>query len=912
MSGDRLFGRGPELAALDKLVDAARHGRGTVVVLRGDAGIGKTALIDHLVGSMTDVRVLRTAGVESDMELAFAGVHQLIAPLLDRIASLPAPQQQALAMAFGESAGRAPDRFLVGLAVLDLVAGAAAETMVVVVVDDAQWLDQVSAQTMGFVARRLLAERVLMVFASREPIAALQGLPELAVTGLAVADARELLDASVLGRIDSRVRDRIVAETAGNPLALLEVLGDLGAAALAGGYLVPDAHPKASTVETRYSARMSALSAEARLLLTMAAAEPIGDPALLARAAADLEIGDEALTELRSTGLVEVDARVRFRHPLVRSVAYATAPVEQRQRVHDALARGIDAAADPDRRAWHRALAASGPDESVAAELLSAAQRAQQRGGLAAAAAFLARAFELTPDPALRGPRALAAAQAKRGAADLDAATELVAAAALSPLNDLDAARRLRLSTQLAFHRRRASRAGPPLSEHAATMFEAAVRLAPLDAEEADQAFLEALCGSVYAGREGRPDVLPAIAAEALAHRRNAGGDRSVGLVVEGLAQRVLADAAAAVPALRAAAAAITEDGWRWEAFPLALEVTVHEIWDDEAWERLSAMAVRIATDTAALQILPTALVSRAGAHVMAGDLAAARLLIAEADDIATAIGHDSLRYHTLTLASWSGNEGHVVAMTEAALREGMQRGESRAIALAAYARGVLNNGLGRYDVALAALQSACEYDDLGIIGWNLSELVECAARVGQDDVAARALARLEARTRAAGGPWAMGITLRCAALIAADDSAEPLYLEAIEHLGRSRTRVHLARAHLLYGEWLRRVGRRNDAREQLRIAYDMLHGFGVDAFADRARRELLLVGDKATKRNRGGTALTPQETQVAELAATGLTNTEIGAQLFISAHTVEWHLGNVYAKLGIRSRRQLRNVELR
>ena len=912
MSEGILYGRVAELSRLKKLLESARAGHSAVVVLRGEAGVGKTALIEHLLSTVSEVRVLRTAGVESDMELPFAGVHRLISPLAAGMETLPDPQRRALGTAFGQVSGPPPDRFLVGLAVLDVIASASLDSPVLCIVDDVQWLDQVTTQTLSFVARRLLAERVMVLFASREATAELRGLPELAVPGLAVPDARELVDAAVLGRIDARVRDRIVAETRGNPLALLECVGDLASADLAGGYHRPDAHTVAATVESRYLQRMSTLGADARLLLTLAAAEPVGDPALLARAATSLGIEAPAFTALRATGLIDIDSRVRFRHPLVRSVAYRDADANLRQRVHAALAGSIDADADPDRRAWHRAFAASGLDESVAEELDRAAERAQQRGGIAAAAAFLTQAFELTPDPAQRGTRGLKAAQAKRRAADFDAATELVAAAALAPLDDLDEARRLHLATQLAFHRRRANQSGPGLAVHAASMAEAAQRLAPLDAEEADQAFLEALCGLVYIGRGGEPAALAEIACAIVQHGDGGGVARPVGLLAQGLARRVVSDAATAVAAMRTAASVSTEHNWQWEAFPLAMEVTVHETWDDDAWERLSAIAVRLATETAALQILPTALVTRAGALVMAGDLTAARLLIAEAEDISAAIGYTPLQYHKLTLAAWAGNEGQTTAMAAAALRDGMQRGENRVIALAAYGTGVLNNGLGRYEDSLAALQPACEYDDLGIAGWNLSELVECAVRAGRHDVAAGALAKLQARTGAAGTPWGLGVSARSAALLADDDAAEPLYRAAIEHLGRSRVKVQLARGHLLYGEWLRRKGRRNDARDQLRLAHDMLTGFGVHAYADRARRELASVGEKATKRARTGTALTPQETQVAELAATGLTNTEIGSRLFISAHTVEWHLSNVYAKLAIKSRRQLRNVELR
>jgi hypothetical protein len=419
--------------------------------LRGEAGIGKSALLEYLIGRASGCRIAPAAGVESEMELPFAGLHQLCAPLLDRVARLPGPQSDALRTAFGLSRSEPPDRFLVGLAVLSLLADVAEDRPLICVVDDAQWLDLVSAQTLSFVARRLLAERVALVFAVREPSDGfeLAGLPDLVVRGLAHGDARALLDSVVVGPVDDRVRDRIVAETRGNPLALLELPRGLTPAELAGGFGLPGALPPASRIERGFLRQLEALPVDTRRLLLTAAADPIGDATLLWRALELLGIGDRSAAPAEAAGLIELGALVRFRHPLVRSTAYRAASVRDRQEVHRALAEATDPDADPERRAWHRAHAAGGPDETVARDLERVAARAQGRGGIAAAAAFLARAAELTPDPVQRGTRALAAAQAKFDAGAMTAAFELLATADIAPLGELHRARIARLRAQM-------------------------------------------------------------------------------------------------------------------------------------------------------------------------------------------------------------------------------------------------------------------------------------------------------------------------------------------------------------------------------------------------------------------------------------------------------------------------------
>jgi DNA-binding CsgD family transcriptional regulator len=749
-----------------------------------------------------------------------------------------------------------------------------------------------------------------MVFAQREDTAELGGLPELAVAGLADADARALLEAAIPGRIDVRVRDRIVAETHGNPLALLELPRALTAGQLAGGYLRPDAGPVPGRLENHFIRRIRALPDDAQQVLTIAAAEPLGDATLLLRAAGRLGLAAGAAAPAEGDGLLDIDTRVRFRHPLVRSAAYRSAALEARRAAHGALADVTDSAVDPDRRAWHRAHATAGPDESVAAELERSADRAAQRGGSAAAAAFLTRAAELTPDPVRRGVRALAAAEAQRGAAALEAAEELLDIADRAPLDELGRARAERLRARLTFARGRAQGEAPVLRASVDRLVEIADRLQGLDPQLAAETHLDAISAAMYVGRRGGSDLARDTAAAA---RPPDGSSRPVDLVLAALACRLTEGNTAATGLMRAAVDALGPDNWLWQAYPLAHEVLANELWDDAATRRLAQTAVRLAKETGALSVLPAALVSRAGVHVTAGEFGAARSLLAEAEEISAAAGHAPVRYHALLLAAWVGEEAEATALIDAALQDGSTRGEGRLVGLAEYATSVLYNGLGRYQVALAATSRACEYEDLSIYTRTLVERVEAATRAGEPAVAADAVARLEDRTAAAGTEGALGVRAVAHALVNSGRGAESGYLEAIERLAGTGMAGQVARAHLLYGEWLRRGNRRTDARTQLRLAHERFTAMGAKAFADRARRELLATGEKTAKQPvRSGDALTPQEQQIAELAGAGLTNSEIGAQLFISAHTVEWHLRKVFTKLGIRSRRELRATSTR
>ena len=909
--GPELHGRRVECDLLDHLLASARAGDSQVLVVRGEAGIGKTALLDYAAQRAAGCRVVRASGAESEMELAFAGLHQFCAPMLDRLDRLPAPQRDALATAFGLSSGSPPDRFLVGLAVLSMLSDVAAGEPLVCLIDDGQWLDRVSAQTLAFVARRLVAERVAMVFAVRDSGAKqeLAGLPELQVEGLRDSEARMLLDSVVAGRLDDRVRDRIIAETRGNPLALLELPRGFTPAELAGGFAVPDASPLASRIEGRFVSRIRSLPAATQQLLLAAAAEPIGEVPLLLRAAALLGIEPQAAAPAEAAGLIEIGTRVRFRHPLVRSATYRSADLTQRRAVHRALAEATDPNADPDRRAWHRAHAADGPDETVARELEHSAGRAQRRGGVAAAAGFLERAAALTPDPATRAARALAAAQAMFDAGAPDKAGDLLADVELGPVDELRHARAVWLRAQIVFARSRGSDAAPLL-------LDAARRLEPLDNELAREAYLETLGAVIFAGPlSGRPDLQEAAEAGRAAPPAPE-PPRLTDLLLNGVATRFTDGYVAGGPPLRRALRAFRHDAdggdegimrWLWLACPVAPEPVAPELWDYEAWRELAGRAVRLARDAGALTVLPVALSYRAGVHVHAGEFAQAAALIDEADAITRATGNAPLRYTSLMLVAWRGDETRALETIEAGIRDATARGEGRALGLAGYASAVLHNGRGRYQAALAHAQQACAYEDPGFLGWSLVELVEAAARSGSEDLAANALQRLDGRCRAAGTDWALGVLARSRALLSEGNAAELLYREAIERLGRSPIVPQLARTHLLYGEWLRREQRRLDAREQLRIAHEVLDRIGAEAFAERARRELQATGETARKRTvQRHVELTAQEEQIARLAGAGLTNPEIGAQLFLSPHTVEWHLRKVFAKLGIKSRRQL------
>jgi DNA-binding CsgD family transcriptional regulator len=898
-----LLGREDECILLDDLIDDVRRGESRSLVLRGEAGIGKTALLKYLVESASDLTVARAVGVESEMELAFASLHQLCGPMLDRLPGLPAPQRQALEIVFAQSAGAAPDRYLVGLAVLSLFSDVADERPLLCVVDDAHWLDRASALTLAFVARRLLAEPVGIVFAAREPGDELQHLSELEVPGLRNGDARALLGSAVRFMLDAQVRDRIIAETRGNPLALLELPRGLTAAQLAGGFGVLGDQALPGRIEESYVRRLAALREDARRLLLIAAAEPIGDPLLLLRTCARLGIAVDAV-DTSTEGLLVIGERVTFRHPLARSAVYRSAGPEERRAAHLALAEATDQDADPDRRAWHLAAATAEPDEDVALELERSAGRAQARGGLAAAAAFLQRAVALTGDPTRRADRALAAAEASLGAGTFDIARRLLAAAEVGPLDELQRARLDLLGAEAAYSESRGSDAP-------ALLLRAAKTLEPLDPQLARETYLDGWSSALFAGRFATTASMHEVSREARAAPKPAGLRRPSDLLLDGFAIALTDGRSSAAPVLEQAATGFaggdvsTEEVLRWGWLATAAAVMV---WDYDTCLAVATRGVELAREAGALTVLAVSVNVMAQAVVLGGDFGRAAALVAEADSVTDATGARVAPYGALVLAGHQGRAAEALGLIDATIEECTAGGQGTAVQYASWARSVLLNSLGRHEEAMAAARDASDdTPELFVSVWAAIEMLEAATRSEEPELARAAHERIAAATAVAPTDWALGIKARSRALLGEGENAERLYLEGIERLGRTRLRPELARSHLLYGEWLRRAGRRVDARAQLRAAYDQLTSMGMEAFAERARRELLATGQKVRKRTvETRDELTAQERQIARLARDGLSNPEIGARLFLSPRTVEWHLRKVFAKLEIRSRREL------
>jgi DNA-binding CsgD family transcriptional regulator len=904
MTERALLGRRRECNTIDRLIDNVCAGESRVLVLRGEAGIGKSALLDYLAGAASGCRVARAAGVESELELAYAGLHQLCAPMLHLRERLPAPQRAALATAFGLSLEPAPDRFALGLAVLGLLSEVAEERPLVCVVDDAHWLDQASAQIIGFVGRRLLAERIALVCAARTGIGGdvLAELPELRVHGLAEEDARALLLENVHGPLDVAVCDQIVAESHGNPLALLELPRTWSVPELAGGFGLPDSQPVAGKIEQSYAHRLRRLPPETRLLVLAAAAEPLGDPLLLHRAAEALGLVLAAADPAVDARLLRIGGRVEFAHPLVRTAAYRSAAADDRHRVHRALAEATDPESDPDRRAWHRARASAGPDEEIAAELERSASRAQSRGGVAAAAAFLHRSAALTADPTRRTERALAAAHASLEAGAFDAALALAAMAESGPLDAVARARVELLRAQIAFTTNRGS-AAPAL------LLQAVKRIEPLDAPLARAGYLQALSAALFAARLAAPGGGPRDVANAV-QSAPATPASAADLLLDGWAALFADGCAAATPILQQALRGL-EHGTAAAELQLLWLVTITApvVWDDERWEALAERHLDLARSTGALGELPLALNSRAYLHLFRGELETAARLIEEARVAIEATGASLTPWGAVALAALRGREHEALPTLESAAIDATRRGEGIGLTVIAWARAVLHNGLGEYDKAFAAAEEAvvCPTNSAAA-AWGMVELVEAAARLEKPKAAREQAERFAEIADAAGSVWALGVDARTRALLRTDSTAEDLYLEALDCLGRCRMRVDLARAHLLYGEWLRRRNRRIDARAQLRAAHDVFTSIGLEAFAERARKELLATGEKVRRRTlETRDDLTAQERQIAQLARDGLSNPEIGTRLFLSPRTVEWHLSKVFTKLGIASRADLR-----
>jgi DNA-binding CsgD family transcriptional regulator len=898
----RLYGRRAECARLAGLVDGVRTGASAALAVYGERGTGKTALLDFTAGVAADTPAVRVAGAEAEAELPYAALQRLCGTKPELLGRLPGPQREALEIAFGLRAGTGQNRFLIGLAALRLLTEWAAGGPLVCLVDDAHWLDRPSRQALTFVARRAAAASVLVIFAAPEPVADLSGLTSLTLGPLAGPDARDLLASVVRWPLDEQVRDQIVAETGGIPGALLGLLREVTPAQLAGGFRLPEV-PSGPPPDSLL-AELRRLPPPARQLLLVAAADPTGDLALLWRAAAPLGLTDQAAAAAAEAGLITFDGRVVFRDPPVRSAVYAGARPQDRRAAHRALAQATPPETEPDRRAWHQAQATGGPDENAAAGLDRATGRAQARGGLAAAAAFSECAARLTPDPAQRAARTLSAAALMLRAGEPHAAASLLDAAGAGPLDE-----HRRAHAELV--RARLTLTGDGGADSSRRLLGAAVRLSRFDAAEARAGYADAARAALLAGRQAPAGGTMGDVARAVRDASPAAGSPGPsGALLAGLTAGYSAELATGAPLLRQAVGGFG-GGMTVAAelglLPLACAAALH-LWDDRAGQALARRYAGLARGAGALSELPAALSALAYVRLLAGELDAADSLAREAQAAAGTAGLPAAPYAALGLAALRGHQ-------ELALASGSEQGAAPpgtglSAAAARWAAAVLHNGQGQYAEALTAAADAIEWaGPPAAAGWPMAEFIEAAARTGQSGRATEIMRSLAEITAAAGTDWALGIRDRSVALLS---DSEDRYQTAIKYLGQSRARVDLARAHLLYGEWLRRENRRLDARTQLRRAHEMLSAMGAAGFAERARRELQATGETVRKRTAGtDQQLTPQELQIALRARDGHTNSEIGAELFLSARTVEWHLRKVFAKLGITSRRQLQRARL-
>jgi DNA-binding CsgD family transcriptional regulator len=882
-------------------------GQSQALVVTGEAGVGKTVLLDQAVAERSsEIEVHRMVAAESEMELAYAGLQFLCSPILESAEHLPAPQRDALETAFGLRVAPAPNPLLVGLATLSLLTEAADDRGLLCVIDDAQWLDTASARAIAFVCRRLGAEGVAIVLAMRTVGREWADLPRLTVDGLGDHDARALLGEALPGPIDPRVQDQIIAEARGNPLALRELPRSMTPAEAAGGFRLAQSMPLEHRIEASVLSQLEALPEPARLLLLLAAADPTGDPGLLWRARTLLSIDLEHVAAAEASDALTVGPRVSFRHPLVRSAVYRGASHEDRTRVHAALADATYVDRDPDRRAWHRANATLLPDEDVAADLERSASRARQRGGVAAAAAFLERAAALTPDDRPRADRLIAAAEAKHDAGASDAALRLLDSARDVQLTARQAAlgARLRARAEYAIHRDR---------DGARRLLAAAQGLEAHDPVLARDTYIEALAAALYGGRLGDEETVAAVSNAILDATAADRSDRARDLILRGQALLAAQGQEAAMPTLRRALKAYLHESldglelhWMWFASRAA-----QDLWDADGMRVLAARQVELARAAGVMTVLPIALSLQMVAQTLGGDLAAAEASCDEIDVLRTAMGHSVPPTGRMFLAAYRGQIAETEALAAQVRADGEARREGYAVSAANFAEAILYNGYGRYAEAMESARRELPYThELNHAMRALLELVEAAVRTGERSLAEEALDRLAGVTRPLESDYALGVLEMAQAQLCDGAGAEALFGQALERFERARIPIMVGRTRLLYGEALRRQQRRIDAREQLRAAHEVLWRTGLKGFAERAARELAATGE--TRRFRTDQTvdhLTEQEINVARLACEGLTNRDIGARLFISDRTAEYHLHKVFVKLGIASRSQLRTA---
>lgn len=904
----QLVDRTRETAALEALLAAVSLGMSGKLVIRGEPGIGKTALLEHAVATARDFRVVRAVGIESEMQLGFAGLHQLVVSFLPQLDQLPAPQQNALGSAFGLISGPPPERFQVGLATLTLLARAAGDQPLLCVIDDAHWLDVESAEILAFVARRLYADRVAMLFGIRDETgreAAFAGIPELRLPALESKDAQLLLGSVMAGPVGDEVSRRLINEMAGNPLAILELGPTINRAGFEVGPLLDEPPPVGSRLRQHFLARVHALPVKTQTFLHLASVDSSTDPVVLWHAAKLLGLDRDVAAAAESERLIVVGPRVTFRHPLIRSAIYHGTPPGERRTMHAALSDAIDPKLDPDRHAEHRALAAIEPDDEIADELLRAAERAKQRGAYAAWARYAYKAAELTPDRGARARRLVDAAQALLSAGRADQAKAALNES-LPALDDplqraiaksIDGAIRLSLSEG---------------GDTTRILMDAATDLRPLDVARARDALLGALTAAILV--EAMPSVFEEIARLA---RNIPPADESSpsidDLLLDGSASLIAGDHTLAAPLLRRAFQGLVRTApdpqTMLRAFTFA-GIGAYVLMDVDAIDSLTDAWIKVSRQRGALSSLQAALAFRSGAELYAGRLNEGEALIKQALDLAHAMGNPGFLgdiWWEGTLLAWRGNEADARAWVRAQVDLGAARIGARGLSLAKFSLIQLELGLGRYQAALDIAVAAGKADPIFNGARMLPYLVEAAARVGDRGTAEAAVVRLGQLAGASGARLALGFLARSRALLAEEAGAESLYEEAIAHLSTPGTRTELARSCLLYGEWLRRQGRRRDARDQLRAAYEMFASMGMAAFAERARGELLATGERARRRSvETQSELSPQEAQIARLAAQGVRNQEIASHLFISDRTVEYHMAKVFRKLGVRSRTQL------
>jgi DNA-binding CsgD family transcriptional regulator len=911
-----LVGRSDERRLLASLLSSGGAGQAQSLVLRGEPGIGKSALIQDLVERADGWQVCQVVGVESEMELSYSGLQQLFGSVSASTAGLPTPHHAALEKVFGRLRGEPPDRFMVALAALELAGRVSEQKPLLWIVDDAQWVDRSTLQAVGFVARRVHHERMVVLIGARDydDDGDLAGVTELRLAGLDPQDAARLFPA-VLGPTDPAVRDRILAEARGNPLALIELPRSWTTAELAAELSESGHVPLARHLELGFTTRLRQLPADTQTLLTLAAAEPTGDPGLLWSAAQLLGLDWRAAAPAEAADLIEFGRRVQFRHPLVRAAAYRSAPLQVRLEAHGALAQVTDGQRDADNRAWHRACSTVAHDETIAVELEQSAERARARGGLLGAAALLERAAALTPESARRADRTLVAASTKRDAGALNASVRLLDSIDEGHRSGRRAALIQRLRGRVAFDQGHAHEASPLLKESARL-------LEGFDPALARDTHLEALAAAVWAGGHDGPALIRQAAVTASDAPRGEGPERTSDVLLDAMVLRATEGYEAAAATLTRALAAVRDDevgtddvgSLLWLAGNRVAGILAIEAWDFSTGLALAERQVNVTREAGALVQLQFALNFLANYVALSGDLRRASELVEEESRIADMTLVGSVGQSRLLLSAFRGDAVTAVPLLESWIESATTNGQGRTVAFVHYLSAVLLNGLGQYGEALDHARRVVDWDALGYQTIAVTEFAEAASRQGEEAALVELSAWMTARAAATPTPWALGTASLVAALEAGDDDdADRLYRDGLAHVSRSPVKTTLARSHLLYGEWLRRKGRRRDAGEHLGAAHDAFTAMGMVAFADRARRELSATTRRRVRRyvDTPSRRFTSQEWQIAQLTQRGFSNREIGSRLFLSPRTVEWHLRNVFAKVGVSTRRQLRDSVL-